>query len=385
MHVWIDLANSPHVPLLAPVVEQLQRDGNEVLLTARDHAQTVELARQRWPGVLVVGGSSPAGRLGKILEIARRALRLARLARRRDVDVALSHGSYAQAIAARLAGIPLVTMMDYEHQPANHLSFRLARRVIVPAVFPERALWRFGAGRKTDRYAGFKEELYLPARSRTDSSLSSLGLDPCRIVVVMRPPPEGALYHQGPNSRFDEVLHEARKTEGVDVVLLPRSLEQAARYGSLPNVTIPSSAVDGAELLAAADLVVGAGGTMNREAALLGTPTYTVFGSRLAAVDAALISTGAMHDLRDPQASLRIEKKSSGVSLVSAERRDDLLTLILETLRQTSAAGRGFPRGDPAGRDARDDRSGVNVLGDDRACTDDRAAPDSDASEHDRA
>src|SRR5215216_5683751 len=161
MRIWLDLSNSPHVPLFEPVVDVLHAEGHEVLLTARDHAQTVELARQLWPHVIVVGGRGPGTRMAKGRAIAARARALVRFAREAAPDVALSHGSYAQLLAARVARIPLITMMDYEHQPANHLSFRLAGRVIVPAAFPEAALRRCGArSRKVRRYEGFKEELY---------------------------------------------------------------------------------------------------------------------------------------------------------------------------------------------------------------------------------
>ena len=137
VRVWIDLANSPHVPLAEPILRSLRERGDEVVLTARDHAQTVELASKRWPELSVVGGSSPAGRTKKALAIAGRAVALRRVARAERPDVAFSHGSYAQVLAARSAGVPSLVMMDYEHQPANHISFRLAQRVIVPHPFPD--------------------------------------------------------------------------------------------------------------------------------------------------------------------------------------------------------------------------------------------------------
>jgi predicted glycosyltransferase len=311
MHVWVDLANSPHVPLLEPVVERLRADGHVVLLTARDHAQTVELARRRWADVLVLGGPSPSGRVAKGRVLAARVAALRRYARRVKPDVAFSHGSYAQIVAAKSAGIPAVTMMDYEHQPANHLSFRLARRVIVPAVFPESALRKFGARPgKIVRYPGFKEELYLASFRPDARVLTELGLDDERVIAVFRPPPEGALYHRAANERFDTVLREALARDDVESVLLPRTDEQARRYYALsPRLRIPRRAIDGSSLLALADVAVGAGGTMNRESAILGTPTYTVFAGRLAAVDAELIRQGRLRDLRKPSSSVTLEKK----------------------------------------------------------------------------
>ena len=178
MRIWIDLANSPHVPLFVPVVRRMREEGHEVTLTARDHAQTIPLATSAWPEVVVIGGESPRGRARKAASIAARALALRRFAAAATFDVAVSHGSYSQILAAWLVGIPTVTMMDYEHQPANHVSFRLASRVIVPATFPDTALRRFGANtRKVVRFDGFKEEIYLFDRADNGSVLEQLGID----------------------------------------------------------------------------------------------------------------------------------------------------------------------------------------------------------------
>jgi predicted glycosyltransferase len=313
MKLWIDLANSPHVHICAPIVRRMRDRGNDVWLTARPNAQTVELARQRWPDVLVVGDSSPSGIVPKGLAIAKRAWELRRLAAWERPDVALSHGSYAQVVAARAAGVPAVTMMDYDHQPANHLSFRLARRVVVPRFFPERALRRFGAPhRKVIRFPGFKEELYLDGFTPDDAVLDELELDQAHVLAVFRPPPEGALYHRLGNERFEELLELAIQREDVRVVLLPRTREQLRRYRALSaRIRIPERAIDARSLLALADLTVGAGGTMTRESALLGTPTYTVFAGRLAAVDAELIRSGRLIDLRGPNSGVRFEKVST--------------------------------------------------------------------------
>jgi predicted glycosyltransferase len=248
-----------------------------------------------------VGGESASGRVRKGLGIAGRARGLVRIAKAMQPDVALSHGSYAQLLAARITRVPGVTMMDYEFQPANHLSFRLAERVIVPSAFPEAALRRFGARRAgVVRYDGFKEELYLGRYEPTRSALDELELDERDVLVVFRPPPEGALYHRKGNAAFDRVLSSAAVSQGVRVVVLPRGQDQVHRYAGIPQLVVPRRPIDGRSLLAYADVMIGAGGTMNREAALLGTPTYTMFAGRLAAVDAELLRRGLMFDLRTP-------------------------------------------------------------------------------------
>jgi uncharacterized protein len=328
MIVWIDLANSPHVAVFRPIAERFGDRGDDVVLTIRDHAQTLELARAAWGDVTVVGGASSSRLAQKAVGVAERARELSRFARAVRPDVALSHGSYAQVVAARVARVPAVTMMDYEFQPANHLSFRLANRVVVPDIFPLRALRQFGALAKTVRYSGFKEELYLADYAARSHLPLDLGLDEERTVVVFRPPPRGALYHRHGNDRFDEILEVARQRPDVEALVLPRSPAQAARYRKLPGLLVPEHAVDAGALLLRADVFVGGGGTMSREAALLGTPAFTVFSGHLAAVDAELIRQGRMIDLRDPRSAPMFERKRAQPPAVAMERRRAILDVI---------------------------------------------------------
>ena len=249
----------------------------------------------------------------------------------------MSHGSYAQVLAARIGDVPAVTMMDYEFQPANHISFRLADRVVVPTLFPEAALRRFGAReRKVVRYEGFKEELYLGPFQATEDILNQLGLDPSRVIAVMRPPPQGALYHRSGNDRFERLLADAAARKDVQVVVLPRTADHAAAYSGRSGVIVPARAVDGRSLLAHADLIIGAGGTMNREAAILGTPAYTVFSGRLAAVDAELMRRGLMYDLRDRDSSPSFAKKKVVERVAAHERAEEILRLVVRTLETTA-------------------------------------------------
>ena len=333
MRVWIDIANSPHAGLFDPVVKHMHDAGWDVLLTARDHAQTAELARDRWPDVSVIGGESPANRFAKAASAVTRSAGLRRLARRFDPDVALSHGSYAQILAARTLRIPAVTMMDYEYQPANHVSFRLARWVIVPDVFPEAQLRHYGVrARNVLRYRGFKEDLYLPGFVPALDVLTRLGIDDAHIVVVLRPPPSGALYHPSGNAKFDRIVDWCAVRQDVEAIVLPRSATQRERYAGRSGLIVPAHAVDGLSLLALADALVGAGGTMNREAALLGTATYTMFAGRLAAVDSELVKLGLMTDLRSNSTLPVLRKREQGPVPASRERGDALLALIFKTL-----------------------------------------------------
>jgi len=305
MRVWIDFANSPHPLLFAPLVRRLTGRGDEVLLTTRDHAQTAELARERWSDVRLIGGPSPSGRARKAASIAARVRDLARYARAARPDVAVSHNSYAQIAAARLAGVPAVTAMDFEHQPANNVAFRLARTILLPDAIPAEAVRRQGAtARKVRFYPTLKESMYLGDFEPDPEILATLGVErgPGSVVAVARTSPSRALYHRFENQLFVDCLRALAARPEVTVVVLARHPEQrvALRAEGLERTIVPERVVDARSLLYAADLFLGAGGTMTREAALMEIPTLTVFGGERPAVDEWLMSEGRLRRIEDP-------------------------------------------------------------------------------------
>ncbi|HKS26413.1 MAG TPA: DUF354 domain-containing protein [Pyrinomonadaceae bacterium] len=341
MLIWIDLANSPHVPFFRALKVELEGRGAEVRVTARDFAQTVELARGAGLEPEVIGGFGGRALMGKAGNLIGRAARLARWARRQAFDLALSHNSYAQVAAARALSIPAVTLMDYEHQPANHLSFRLARRVIVPRAFPAEALRRYGAGSgKVRRYEGTKEDVYL-ADFEPDPGfagrLLELGVRTEDIIVVVRPPARDALYHRFENDLFAELVARLEAHPQVKVILLPRTEAQRVEFAARSIATggkliLPQSALDGANLIAASDLVVSAGGTMNREAAALGVPAATIYAGRWAAIDEELVREGRLKRIstREDLDRLKIEKKSGLNPRRALSVRAEVADLILD-------------------------------------------------------
>lgn len=297
MKVWIDLGNSPHVLFFRPIIDILENQGHNVRVTACDFAQTLSLADRFGLKYEAIGCHGGKALHKKGLNLLDRSIALMRWAYGLDVDLAISHNSYSQSLAAFLMGVPSVTMMDYEYQPANHLSFRLARRVIVPEVFPEDALRLYGAiPSKVKRYPGLKEEIYLSSFAPAPAFLSGEGLDDRKIIVTVRPPATFALYHRFENPLFRELMEWLGKRDDLLLILLPRTDDQKELFlrSNYRNMFIPSYALDGPNLLFHSDLVISAGGTMNREAAVLGTPVYTIFAGRASAVDDYLIRAGRM-------------------------------------------------------------------------------------------
>src|ERR1700730_12150113 len=261
MRIWIDLANSPHVPFFrSPANEFIQRE-HEIVVTARAFAETVELAEAAGVTPDVIGEHGGGRLSGKAGNLVQRALALARWARGRDLELALSHNSYSQVLAARALSLRIVTLMDYEHQPANHLAFRLASRIIVPRAFPEAALSRFGAHpAKVRRYKGIKEDVYLAdfqSDLQFENHLSKLGVTGNDILVTLRPPASEALYHRFENELFDQLLERLLATPSVKVVLLPRNDSQRKAYSMRgnSNLILPPSPMDGGNLIAHSDLV----------------------------------------------------------------------------------------------------------------------------------
>lgn len=298
MRIWIDIANTPQVRFFQPVERALTKRGHEVRITVRDHRETAILAREAWPGVVADSGASPDEHLRKGAVLLVRAASLARRARSFRPEVALSHNSYAQLLAARFLGIPSVTAMDYEHQPANHLAFRLAHRVVVPDVFPEAALRRFGASkRRVRRYEGLKEEMYLQPTGT--SARPGLGLGPSTPLAVVRLPPDGALYHGSENLLLEAVVEHLRSQQAT-VVVLARSEDQrrAWRQRAASDLIVIEPPVDAQALLRDCSVFIGAGGTMTREAALIGAPTFSIFAGEEAAADRKLEAQGRLAFLR---------------------------------------------------------------------------------------
>jgi uncharacterized protein len=315
VRVWIDITNSPHVPFFRPLIRLLREDGHEVDVTARAFAQTEQLLELHGIDATIVGSHGGRSRLGKSRAMAGRLRQLVRWAKPKRFDAALSHGSYDLTLTARRLGVPSTTTFDYEYALAQHqFGARSATRVVVPEAIPAQRLRRYGLRPpKLARYPGLKEEYYLADFEPDPSVPATLGVDMSRFVVLLRPPPDVALYHRRGNPLFPRTLGLLGGRDDVQAVVLPRTEEQRAYIGSLalPSVIVPQYAVDAQSLMAAADLVISAGGTMNREAVALGVPVYTVFSGRLGGVDELLIREGRLRVLTDPE-GIVIEKRAAG-------------------------------------------------------------------------
>lgn len=331
LSVWVDCTAAAHPLVLKPIVERFEARGHEVFLTAREYGQTLGVLDRLALPYESVGRHAGASSLRKGTALAGRSTALARLVWKRRPDLALAHGSVDLALLAALFRIPSVQMQDYEFAGAQRqIAFRLARRVLMPDSIPVERLKRIGAGEsKLCRFPGLKEEYYLAGFEPDPAVLDELGLDRAKVLVVLRPPPETSAYHER-NDLYGATIRRLASSDGVQAVVVPRTERQAAevRATGAANLIVPERAIDAQSLIALADLVVSAGGTMNREAVALGTPVYTTFAGRMGGVDEALIAEGRLRILDDP-AELPLRKRETPVGVLHPRDPELLADAIL--------------------------------------------------------
>ena len=328
--IWIDLDNSPHVPLFVPIIRQYRDQGVEVILTARDHSQTIELLELHGYGgtYSVIGSHYGKSKINKIRGLLVRSKQLVKHInkQRRGISVALSHGSRSMVLAARWLKIPIVTMYDYEFTETAIFN-RFSDKVLVPDRIPDSVLDEISlpAGKRV-KYPGIKEELYVskfrPTPDYRQRFFEQRGLDGSdnKILAVLRPPATTANYHSEKSEvLLDDILHFLLGDAHVVTVVVPRTREQAddirARLTNIPDATdrcvILDEAVDGLDFAFAADLLISGGGTMNREAALLGVPVFSIFAGRQGALDWQMESEGLIKFIRDARdlSKIRLERR----------------------------------------------------------------------------
>jgi len=322
LRIWVDCTAAAHPVVLRPVVALLRERGHDVAITARDYGQTEGLLERFGLEYESFGSHGGAGTAAKALALGGRSAALARWARPKRFDLAIAHGSVDIATVGTVLRIPQAQMQDYEYAGLQRrLAWRAARRVIVPDAIPIERLEAAGAkASKLVRYPGLKEDYYLADFVPDPAVLGELGLDALgvaadrgtdeRVLVVVRPPPETSAYH-AENPLYERVIDRLCGDDRVITVLIPRTEGQrrAAVERHEPTLIVPAAAIDAQSLIAYSDLVVSAGGTMNREAVALGVPVLTIFSGRMGAVDERLIADGRLGELRDP-ADLELRKRS---------------------------------------------------------------------------
>ncbi len=304
MKIWFDADNGPHVLIMRPLVAELERRGHEVVFTARDRTKTCQLLDMYGFSYRKVGGEYGRGMSGKVRGTLGRAGELVREMRGSGVSVSYGHGSRALPIASRLLGVPTVTMYDYEWVNARLFNW-CCRAILLPDAISKARCREAGiAAAKVVSYPGFKEELYLGMGEMDGSIAADLGLRPEAVKVLLRPPATTAHYHNPEaETLLESILERLAGAGDVQLVYLPRTDDQRdlpARAG-VREVIIPRRVYDGPSLVAVTDMVISGGGTMTREAAIMGIPSYSFFRGREGMVDESLAASGRLVLLATPQ------------------------------------------------------------------------------------
>jgi predicted glycosyltransferase len=313
--VWIDLDNSPHVPLYEPIIKELEKRGEEYFITARDFAQTIDLCNMMNLKYTAIGKHGGKGKIAKVLNLFQRAEQLKKAIDGKKINLAISHGSRTQVIASKRMKIPSILMLDYEYTE-NKIFNIFADYILMPAYIPDEVLDKAGFNlKKIIRYNGFKEELYLNNFVPEDNFRKEIGIDENEILIVIRPPSlVGNYSNKHSESLFIDAIKFISETKAKSMII-SRTKEDRELINNLikgkKNIKFLEKVVNGLQLIYAADIFLSGGGTMNREAALLGTETYSIFKGRKPYLDEYLEKVGKMRFINSKEdfKRIKIEKK----------------------------------------------------------------------------
>jgi len=315
--IWIDITNSPHVLFFRPIIKELLLKGYTVIVTARDFAQTYDLLEKYNIKYYKFGHYAGKNLLKKIFNLFFRSYKLYFFAKKNKFNLSLSHNSIDICIVSKILNIPIIDIFDYEHAIFHHINFRCSTKIMCPKYIPSKSLYKFGGRNKIIKYPGLKEQIYFSDYSFDDNILSKLKIDSKKIIVVVRPPAETSVYHYNvKNNLYYDLINYLGHNSKVFVVFLGRTKDQIdfVKNKNFNNFLIPLKAIDGPSLIKKSDLVISAGGTINREAVALGTPVYSIFKLKLGGVDKYLIKNKKMFLLNKID-ELKIKKKKTSKKL----------------------------------------------------------------------
>lgn len=292
MKIWIDLTNSPHINFFKPFVKKWKGEGNEVIITTRNLANTIDLIQQNGWEYTEIGGHAGKSKLKKLLYFPRRVFLLYRFLRKHKPNIGVTQSSFYAPIAGKLAGIPTIYMNDNEHAKGNLLAFKYASLNIIPEFLKTVAsLNQWDRKFKMEYYPGIKEGIYLSQSPLDDYKKEKKGK---HNKIFIRLEPWTAQYYKGKNDFMDELIIQLKNS--YSITILPRGSEQAKHYQTekFKGVCVANKPIPLEDIFAKCSFFIGAGGSMTRELAYLGIPTLSVYQDELLEVDKFLIENKYM-------------------------------------------------------------------------------------------
>jgi len=343
MKVWVDIDNAPHVLVLRPIIDELKKRGHDVILTARDFGQTIGLLELYGMDYVKVGVHPGPNKLKKIQGLVDRSLKLYNIMKDKKIDVAFAHASRGIVIPSLLFKVPLIIMYDYEYV-FDWLFKKFATKILIPHVIPEDKLRELKYPlQKVVKYPGIKEELYIYDVKINPEIPKILNLDQSKVIVTIRPPADMAHYYNKKSGLLmEEILkYLIKNKEKINVIFISRTVEQTKKFAwfvSQDFVRVPPRALDGPSLLYFSDVMIGGGGTMNREAALLGVETYSIFTGKKGSVDKFLEKQGKLHFIQNigEIENIILEKRDKEL-IKSKEKKEKLLHFIVNHIESANA------------------------------------------------
>ena len=338
MRVWFDIDNAPHAHVLAPFIQLAADTKCTTIISARKRPEIQEICRLKNMTATTVGFDTPRHLIGKILCTVWRSLLLCGHLRRQRIAFSIS-SSRSCALASKLLGIPAFVICDFEHAALG--LFAACNAILVaPRIIPLAKLESHGfAAERIMQFDGLKEEFYLPTYPYQARDTWGHAFDPERPLAVIRPESNTAHYRTGDPSYLTRHLCAALSAANVQCVFAPRNQGQFAllqaliRQYALDGVVL-SKPIDGPSLIRGADMVFSGGGTMIREAAVLGTPAYSFFSGEIGAIDAYLEQHGRLTFLRTREDLNKIRWKKKEPQAHGAAGSSQLAAQVWQRMRE---------------------------------------------------
>lgn len=342
--IWFDLDNLPHVSLFRPVFNELEKRNIKYIVTARDFNHTVEQLKYWNINHTAIGAHGGKNKFKKILNLFKRSYQLRKYFKNSgNIGLAVSHGSRTQLLTAKQIGIKSLVMMDYEYTETKIFNY-FSTYMLIPKFIPDFRLSSVGINlKKVIRYNGFKEQLYLNSFQPDENFRNQLNIPDDSILIVIRPPALVGNYH---NPKSEELLinglYYFLGKDNTICLILSRTKED--RELILSKITISDKIrflekpVDGLQLLWAADITISGGGTMNRESALLGTETYSIFTGKCPYLDEYLCEQGRLKFIKKSEDfnSIEVKKKMKycKISLSNSNLVGEVTDIIIDKLNE---------------------------------------------------
>ena len=334
--IWFDLDNSPHVPLFKPILKELDNNDIKYLVTSREFAQTEKLLQFWNIKHQMIGKHGGKNKVKKIVNLIFRSHQLKKFIKDRKISLGVSHGSRTQLITCKYLGIKSLLMLDYEYTESKIFNY-LSSTLLIPKYIPDARLKAAGFNlKKIIRYNGFKEELYLRDFKPEPNFRKLIQVSDEKILVIIRPPSTSGNYHDEKSEKLllGAIKHFSNNNDVVTIIVNRTDREKkliSSKIEENENVRFLNKTVDGLQLLFSADIAVSGGGTMNREAALLGTKVYSIFTGRRPYLDEYLQERGKLKFIENVDEFLNIPIKRYIKSV--PDFKNNLVTEIVDIIK----------------------------------------------------